>query len=374
MLLAQRGWRVALVDRAQFPSDTISTHFLWQRGAARLAAWDLLSRLTELGCTPLPELTFDFGRVSFTGRPPAVAGVSDCFCPRRTVLDSLLVQAATEAGVELFERAAVIGMTWSEGRACGLVVQGANGASGSLEARVVVGADGRYSFIAKEAQAQAYRWTPSLTFVYYSYWSGMSTRGPAYHMRPGRLVLRWPTNDGLTCIYVGSPWAEFAEFRRDIEGNFLCALECVDGLRDEVAAGRREECFRGSADLPNFYRTAYGPGWVLVGDAGHHKDPATGFGMSDAFAAAETLATALHNVLAAERPWSEAMAAYQQWRDDSTAQGFERTMAAASLRQPSDRVERQFASAAGRPDEVTRVIGVLGGITPAEEVFSALAV
>ncbi|HYM96526.1 MAG TPA: NAD(P)/FAD-dependent oxidoreductase [Candidatus Sulfotelmatobacter sp.] len=374
MLLAQRGWRVALVDRAQFPSDTISTHFLWQRGAAHLKSWGLLPRLRRLGCMPLPELTFDFGRVSLTGPPPPVDGVSDSYCPRRTVLDSLLVEAATDAGVDLLEQTAVMGMRWSEGRAGGIVIRGGNGATKSLEARVVVGADGRHSSIARETQAQAYRWIPSLTFVYYSYWSGLSSRVPVYHMRAGRLILRWPTNDGLTCIYVGSSRSEFAAFRRDIEGNFLRALECVEGLRDEVAAGRREERFRGSADLPNFYRTAYGSGWVLVGDAGHHKDPATGFGISDAFAAAEVLATAVHSVLARERSWLEAMSAYEKWRDASTKQGFERTIAAASLRPVSHRIERHLADAAGKPDEVTHVIGVLGGIIPAEEVFSGVAV
>src|ERR1700733_14717259 len=97
-LLARRGQRVALVDRAAFPSDTISTHFLWVQGAARLEAWGLLDRLKSRGCEPIPALTFDFGSCAFTGRVPAVQGVSDCFCPRRTVLDAMLVDAAVEAG------------------------------------------------------------------------------------------------------------------------------------------------------------------------------------------------------------------------------------------------------------------------------------
>src|SRR5580692_7406211 len=102
MLLARRGRRVALVDRAEFPSDTISTHFLWPQGAARLASWGLLDRLRSRGCEPIPVLTFDFGSVVLTGRVPSVQGVSAAYCPRRTVLDSLLVEAAAEAGVEVF--------------------------------------------------------------------------------------------------------------------------------------------------------------------------------------------------------------------------------------------------------------------------------
>src|ERR1700680_3339878 len=107
MLLARRGHRVALVDRAVFPSDTLSTHFLWQRGAARLQAWGLLDRLRARGCQPIDELVVDFGPVVLTGSGPAVEGVSATYCPRRTILDKLFVDAAIESGAALFEGVAV---------------------------------------------------------------------------------------------------------------------------------------------------------------------------------------------------------------------------------------------------------------------------
>src|ERR1700730_433142 len=103
MLLARRGYRVALVDRAVFPSDTLSTHFLWPRGGARLRAWGVLDRLIARGCEPIQELSVDFGPVTLTGQAPAVDGVGEPYCPRRTVLDKLLVDAAVEAGAELFD-------------------------------------------------------------------------------------------------------------------------------------------------------------------------------------------------------------------------------------------------------------------------------
>ena len=371
MLLARRGWRVALLDRAVFPSDTISTHFLWQRGAALLAAWGLLPRLERHGCAPLPELTYDFGRVTITGRPPEVAGISDCYCPRRTILDKLLVDAAVESGAELFERASVQAVRWSGGRACGLDVAPGASTRKRLDARVVVGADGLHSVIASEARATATQWIAPLTFVYYAYWSGLSERPPTYFMRPGRLILRWPTNDGLTCVYVGSPSADFTSFRRDIEGNFLSALECVEGLCEEVADGRREERFRGTADLPNFYRAAWGPGWALVGDAGHHKDPATGFGMTDAFTCADALAGALQRFLTGEQPLDTALADYQRWRDAETSAGWDLTLKAASLLPVSPRTESRLADAAERSAEVTRIIGALGGAIPVGDVFPA---
>jgi len=111
----------------------------------------------------------------------------------------------------------------------------------------------------------------------------------------------WPTKDDLACIYIGWPRAEFGSLKSDLEGNFLRTPERVPGLRDMVEAGRRDERFAGTGDLPNMYRRSRGAVWALAGDAGHHKDPATGMGMSDAFASPDLLADALHEALAGER-------------------------------------------------------------------------
>ena len=119
MLLARHGHRVAPVDRASFPSDTLSSHFLWQRGAARLHAWGLLDRLRARGCRPIDELAMDFGAVVLNGSGPAVDGVAETYCPRRTILDKVLVDAAVESGADLFEGVSVGELDWSAGRANG---------------------------------------------------------------------------------------------------------------------------------------------------------------------------------------------------------------------------------------------------------------
>ncbi len=370
MLLARRGHRVALVDRAEFPSDTISSHFLWPQGAALLEQWGLLDRLKSQGCEPIPMLTFDFGAVSLSGSVPSVGGVHSAFCPRRTVLDSMLVDAAVEAGAELFDRTSVRSIRWSDGHACGIDVKPFSGAGSRIDARAVVGADGRHSLIAAEAGAEMYGYEPPLTFVYYSYWSGVPTLSPSYHMRQGRLILRWPTNNGLTCVYVGGHQSEFAEFRRDIEGNFMKSLEAIPGLGDEIAAGHREERFRGASDLANFYRRSYGDGWALAGDAGHHKDPTTGLGMSEAFASAAMLAASVDAALVGGRPWEESLRDYEQCRDHETGSGFRLTLNSAALRPLPDHLRRYYEAACQQPEAVTRIIGALGGILPVNDVFS----
>jgi 2-polyprenyl-6-methoxyphenol hydroxylase-like FAD-dependent oxidoreductase len=369
MRLARAGHRVALVDRASFPSDTMSTHFVWQRGAARLQAWGLLDRLRARGCAPIREITFDAGPVQVSGIGPAVAGQTDTYCPRRTVLDALLVEAAGEAGAELIEGFVVSDLLWSEGRAAGVRGHLRGSAESSLRAKVVVGADGLHSTIARRAAARTYRQHPPLTAVYYSYWSGICDLGASFHARPGRLILVWPTNDNLRCIYVAWPRQEFHQVRKDVAGSFHAALGLVPGLRETVASGRREQRFTGTGDLPNLYRASAGPGWALAGDAGHHKDPCTGMGISDAFLAADLLAEALHDGLAGHRPMDQALACYQQRRDALTANGFDLTLGTARLAPLSPRLEALCRTAAEHPGVARQLFGVLGGSIPVADLY-----
>lgn len=370
MLLARAGHRVALVDRASFPSDTMSTHFVWQRGTARLQAWGLLGRLRARGCAPIRQITFDPGPVQIFGTGPAVAGAADTYCPRRTVLDALLVEAAVESGAELIERFVVHEVLWSDGKAAGVRGRHPGSAGSSLRAAIVVGADGAHSGIARRVDALAYREHPSLTAVYYSYWSGIRGLGASFHARPGQLILVWPTNDDLTCIYVAWPRPDFHQVRRDIEGRFHSALDLVPGLREAVATGHREVRFTGTGDLPNYYRVSAGPGWALAGDSGHHKDPCTGMGMSDAFLAADLLADAIHQALAGHQSMGKALACYQRRRDALTANGFELTLSTARLAPLSPRLEALYRTAADQPEIARHVFGVLGGSIPLTDLHT----
>ena len=364
LLLARTGHRVALIDRASFPSDTMSTHFLWQRGAARLQAWGLLDRLREEGCVPIRTITFDVGPVQLCGAGPPVEGVSDTFCPRRTVLDTLLVKAATQSGAELIDGFVVDALVWSEGCVVGVEGHARGSAKATLRAQVVVGADGLHSTVARAVGARSYQEHPALTGVLYSYWSGLSGLGASFHARPDRLVLVWPTNDDLTCIYVAWPHRGFREVREDAEGEFHAALGLVPGLADAVASGRREQRFAGTDDLPNLYRTSVGPGWALAGDAGHHKDPSTGMGMSDAFVSAELLAKAIDEGLAGRRPMDAALSDYQDKRDALTANGYALTLSTARLAPLTPTLEAFYRGAADRPEVTCRVFGVIGGSIP----------
>ena len=368
MLLARGGHRVALVDRASFPSDTMSTHFLWQRGAARLHTWGLLEPLRELGCVPIETITFDVGPVRLRGTGPAVGGVSEAYCPRRTVLDALLVKSATESGAELIEGFVVDGLVWSEGRAVGVEGHHRGAAKTTLRSRVVVGADGLRSTVARATGARSYLDHPDLTGVIYSYWSGLSGLGASFHARPDQLILVWPTNDDLTCIYVAWPHKEFRQVRKNVEREFQAALDLIPGLSETVATGQRQQRFVGTDDLPNLYRTSGGPGWALVGDAGHHKDPSTGMGMSDAFASAELLSEAINESLEGRRTFGGSLFDYQKKRDALTANGYALTLSTARLAPLTPRLEAFYRAAEDRPEVISRIFGVIGGSLPMGEL------
>src|SRR5215208_6554713 len=102
MLLARKGYRVLVLDRATFPSDTVSTHVVHPLAVAALSRWGLLDRLIATGCPPVDTYTFDFGPFTIEGAPGTRA-FPVAYCPRRTVLDKLLVDAAAEAGTDVRE-------------------------------------------------------------------------------------------------------------------------------------------------------------------------------------------------------------------------------------------------------------------------------
>ena len=120
-----------------------------------------------------------------------------------------------------------------------------------------------------------------------------------------------PTNDDLTMLVVGWPFAESRAYKADVEANYLKTLELVPEFAERVRAATRVERFSGGS-VPNFFRTPYGPGWALVGDAGYNKDPITAQGISDAFHDAEACSAALDEVFRGGRSFDEAMAGYQR--------------------------------------------------------------
>jgi len=369
MLLARKGYEVLMVDRARFPSDTVSTHILHPPGMASLRRWGLLDRVVATGCPPIHTYAVDFGPFTISGAP-GTAEDPVAYAPRRTVLDKLLVDAAAEAGAEVREGFTVSEVVVEDGRVAGVRGHGGNGRTVTERARVVVGADGRHSLVARAVRPERYHEKPQLLAGYYAYWSGLPMDGHFQTwVREYRGFAAWPTNDDLTLIIGGWPYAELEANRRDIEGNFLKMLELAPEFAERVHGATREARFVGTA-VPNWFRKPYGPGWALVGDAGYNKDFITGQGMHDAFRDAELCVEALDQAFMGQLPFEAAMGDYQATRDRQVLPMYELTTEFATLEPPPPEQQQLFAAMHGNQAAMDGFARVLGGVTSPAEFFA----
>lgn len=369
MLLARSGHRVLLVDRATFPSDTLSTHLLHPPAVAALRRWGLLDQVLATGCPAIDTYSFDFGRVTVAGKPlPADDGESRAYAPRRTVLDTILVDAARGAGAEVREGFTVDDLVVEDGQVTGVRGRGADGTPADLRARVTIGADGVHSPTAKAVGAREYNTKPVLQWGAYTYWRDLPVDGFEVFVRPDRGWGALPTNDGLTLVVVGWPADEAAAYRADVEGNFLKTLDIAPEFAERVRAATRVERFR-FGGVPNVWRQPYGPGWVLVGDAGYAKDPITAQGIRDAFDDAERSAAALHDVFAGARSFEEAMVDCHAARDEHAGPIFEFTTQLATLEPPPPEMQQLFGAMAGNQPAMNGFVSVVAGTVSPVEFF-----
>jgi 2-polyprenyl-6-methoxyphenol hydroxylase-like FAD-dependent oxidoreductase len=331
MLLARKGYRVLLVDRASFPSDTLSTHQIQLPGGVALKGWGLLERVVATGLPVAERVRMEMGGIAVEGLFPVLGGVTGVYSPRRYLLDKILLDAAEAAGAEIRTDCLIQELLWEDGRVVGVRGQTKDGAAFSERARVVIGADGRHSLVAKAVEAPKYDEQPTLTCGYYSYWADVPVQGGEIYRVGKRMLGAWPTNDGLTMIYVAWPAAEFDAFRADVEGSYMATIDLAPRLAERVRVGRRTERVLGSGEMVNYYRKPYGPGWALVGDAGYIKDPITGLGISDAFRDAELLADALDVGFSGRAPLDIALATYEQKRNEVSKPFYDLTLDTARM-------------------------------------------
>jgi flavin-dependent dehydrogenase len=301
--------------------------------------------------------------------PPATDGVAGTYAPRRTVLDKILLDAAARSGAEVREGFRVDEVVSERGRVVGIRGRDRRGASVSERGRIVVGADGMRSLVARAVAAPTYNSVPPLTCAYYSYWSGVPVQEAEVYVREGRAIFAFPTTDELTLVFVEWPIDEFQHVRCDLAASFMEAVALAPHLADRMADGTREERIVGTAALPNFFRTAYGPGWALVGDAGYHKDPYLAQGMNDAFRDATLLAEALDDGLSGRRPLDAALADYARRRDDAAMPAYELNLGFATLAPPDPAMEQLIAALATNQDAANRFTGALLGVVPVADFF-----
>jgi len=312
MLLARAGLRVLCVERSRKGSDTVSTHALMRAGVLQLSRWGVLDAVRAAGTPPVRRTTFHYGddAVSVSLRPSA--GVDALYAPRRTVLDPVLADAAVGAGATVRYGTAVTGLLrGDDGRVTGVVVRDRSGRTAEEHADLVIGADGRNSFVAAAVGAARQFTGLEATGFVYGYWADLPIDGYTWVYRPGTSVGAIPTNDGLTCVFAGARSEVMASLVRAHGPE--AALRTITGpgvLGPGLSAARRVGGIRYVRGAPAHLRRPYGPGWALVGDAGYWKDPLSTHGMTAALRDAGLLAAA---VTSGPRPGTARTAALRNY-------------------------------------------------------------
>ncbi len=319
MLLARAGARVALVERSRYGTDALSTHGLMRAGVLQLSRWGLLDQVVAAGTPPIRVTSFHHGDedpVQISIRPSG--GVEALYAPRRQVLDRILVDAAAEAGVDVRHETRVTDLLRDRtGRVSGVRILGPGG-SRDLAAGFVVGADGISSLVARQVGAATVRegeWASAMTYAYYR---DFDAAGYEWMYGDGAAAGVIPTNDGLSCVFVGTSPLRMRTLRMGRTADR--AFETLFGLAaprhaHRLAAATRVSRHHGWAGMPGFVRSSWGDGWALVGDAGHFKDPISTHGITDALRDAELLAGAVLESVSGAGTGALALEAYQRRRD-----------------------------------------------------------
>jgi 2-polyprenyl-6-methoxyphenol hydroxylase-like FAD-dependent oxidoreductase len=371
MLLARKGYRVLLVDKARFPSDTISTHIVWPHGAEILDRWGLLDTLAATGCPPIAlNMTFDVGPFALKGAVTDANRGRGGYCPRRTILDKLLVDAAVQSGAELREAFAVEDLVRDGDRVVGIKGRTSNGGRVEEKARMVIGADGVHSFVAKAVGASDYDAIPPLMTFYYSYYSGFEAEDVEQYVRDYQGAACFPTHDGLTLIAAVWPSARFEEIRADIERHVNRVHESAPSVADRMQHARREEKWVGTAGVANYFRKPYGRGWALVGDAGHDRDPITAQGICDAFIDAENLTGALDAGFSGRRSLDDGLAEYHASRDARVKPMYDFTCQLARLEPAPPPMQALFAALHGDQEATNQFFSAITGARPLQEFMN----
>ncbi|MFF3488512.1 NAD(P)/FAD-dependent oxidoreductase [Streptomyces sp. NPDC002701] len=368
MLFARQGYRVLLLEKARFPLDTLSSHYLHMQGVALLNRWGLLEKIRDSGAQPITHQSYEGPGVRIEGFSLPIDGLTTTYAPRRYVLDPILADGAVAAGVEYREGCAVKDLVFEDDRVVGVRYTTPGGAEATDRARLIVGADGMRSLVARKAGAENVIEHPRMTTTYYSYWSGVPAHFELYE-RSGRWIGVLPTNDDLTLLMAYFPQDEYNAVRKNVEPAYLDAFRTTaPELYERMRAGRREEQLYGTGHQENFFRKAYGPGWVLVGDAVTHKDSITARGITEAFVQAQSLTDLVGEDLHDDAALGRALRRYENDLGDEALSQYQGALNVAELK-PEGRTE-MLRKLVGHQEHIDRYFSTLSGACSIDDFYN----
>lgn len=324
--LKRAGLSVCVVDQTEFPSDTLSTHMFQIGGIEVLERLGVLDSVLTTGAPPITSCYMKFEDVDLSGPPRLRNGDVNVplLCVRRISLDVRLVEMARQAGVDIRLNTRVTELVRKNGRVTGVRVM-SHGGNSTIEADLVVGADGRLSTVARLTGSRRYHVSPSERMSSWAYFRGVPRQAVAkvyYHRLGDDFVVAAPADDDLFLVALCPSEEYFDSYRTDSENSFKRAIAGCPPVAELLAGAGRVTKFRGLTRFEGFFREATGPGWVLVGDSGHFKDPTPGQGISDALRQVEKLSAAILRGFSNPKERDTALRGWWNWRDRDAIQHY----------------------------------------------------
>ncbi|MUL80519.1 MULTISPECIES: NAD(P)/FAD-dependent oxidoreductase [unclassified Mycolicibacterium] len=366
IFLARTGMRVCLVDKARFPSETPSTHVIQPRGVAILAELGVLESVLAQGAVRLDRFSLVNDDVRIDGVLDDEFGYPGLNA-RRTILDHALQQGAIRSGVDVRNGCRVTGVRMSGER-----VTGVETADGPLDGGLVVGADGCGSVIAKAVGAHKYLVKPPGRIPVWGYFATGPQEPRLRVAHKGNLgFLASPTDSGLFMAAVAVDHADARDFNREREVNFRNAIRAWSELDEIVRDAERVGPLRVMTNWHSYFRESAGPGWVLVGDAGHFKDFTPAQGIADALCQAKSLSTAIAATSGSAVAQEAALNRWWHYRDRSS---YDMHWLAMQMGRPgasSPLITEVLRRIADDPDGATTLLKVLNRDLPSNKLFTA---
>lgn len=382
-LLAEQGAQVLLLDKAIFPAPTVSCPVFFGNSLSIFERIGVIDAVERIGAPRIKRYGSRGPGMDLVARLPAVHGRDYAYAIRRDVLDTtVLNEIRKRSGITVRENFSVTGLIWGGDQVVGVRGRQGGGSEQSIYARAVVGADGKRSIVARLAGADTYATIPGDTCIFYAYYRN-------FHQieEPSALVyadetrssgaLIFDADDGLTVVSVGVPAEQFDAARKDAEGTLERTWRSIPEVAERGRDAVRATAVMGQGPTDSFYRKPFGPGWALVGDAGHYLDPITGQGINNALRSAELFAAAWARTQG-RWSWQRALEEFWQQRDRETRPMYDFTANAAKMRpffeNPVGRsVATMINDALNRqPEEATRYIGIYCGATDVGSFFNPM--
>jgi flavin-dependent dehydrogenase len=314
--LGAAGVRVLLLERSQLPSlPGASSPIIY---ASTMHLLDEIGAIEAEYARNTPQLHYmvnDSPGMQMKMRIPDAYGRDYAYAIDRARFDDALFRTAGRtAHVTAWDSFSVIDLLWDGEIVIGIEGHGADKQKRRITADLVVGADGRFSTIARKVDAPTHdEITDHPTSLLYAYWRG-ATRSDepcamAYGENNGYGLLVMDSADDTLCVCIEGR-AELLESDGKAEEHYLSLLKRAPAIWQRIEHAEMTTSVRGMRKVGNMYRSPGGQGWALVGDAYHQKDPIDGQGIYDAVFTAKLLSEAIVKARSGALTWEAALAWY----------------------------------------------------------------